>query len=399
MRAATLSTTVALALCAHAAEPPVKIICLGDSITRGVRGGVAAEQTFEALLQGWLSEHVAPVEVVNAGIGGERTDMVLKRLERDGIAPEPALVTVMYGTNDSAIDAGETGPRLPLDRYEANLHTITGQLRDAGIKTVLMTPIPLPTGFSYMTRPPYQGRNPNFKIIAYVHAVRRVARAEDVPLVDNFAAWAEEALMGADLNALTTDGCHPNPAGHALLARTIYPTLATFLGGDPALPAEARPAVPEDDAPPTEADGSGILALHKTYAETSHNTHGYAPGLTDGIKDSDAKNPVYATAADDAYPKHTTIDLGAAVDVGRVLVHNSRDGSTKTVSVSVSADGVEFSEVGRHEFGKQDGAVFECEFAPRPARYVRISFLDSWLNLTHGSPHFMFLREVEVFGE
>ena len=205
--------------------------------------------------------------------------------------------------------------------------------------------------------------------------------------------------MGGDLNALTTDGCHPNPAGHALLARTIYPTLALQLDGNPALPPEARPAVPEPDAPAAMEDGSGNLALHRTYAETSHNTHGYTPGLTDGIKDSDAKNPVYATAADDTYPKLTTIDLGAVATVGRVLVHNSRDGSTKTVGVSISPDNVEFTEVGRHQFEKQDGAVFDCEFDPRPARYVRIAFLDSWLNLTHGSPHFMFLREVEVFAE
>ena len=398
MRVPRLTAIAALALSVHAAAP-VKIICLGDSITRGVRGGVTAEQTFEALLESWLTKNVTPVEVANAGIGGERTDMALKRLARDVITPKPTLITVMYGTNDSAIDAGKTEPRLPIERYEANLHTIVGQLRDAGIKPVLMTPIPLATNFAYMTRPPYQGRSPNFRIIEYVHAVRRVAGTEGVPLIDNFAAWAEEALMGADLNALTTDGCHPNPAGHTLLARTMYPTLAPLLGGSPVLPAEARPPATGDDAP-TAADGaSANLALRKTYAETSHNTYGYAGGLTDGIKDSDAKNPVYATAPDDAYPKLTTIDLGSVSTVSRVLVHNARDGSTKSVEVSVSADGSDFAEVGRHQFAKQDGAVFECCFDPRPARYVRVSFLDSWLNTTHGSPHFMFLREVEVFAD
>ena len=379
MLRSVLTVAAITALGPGAAAAPVKIICLGDSITRGVRGGVTAEQTFAALLQAWLSEHAAPVEVMNAGIGGERTDLALKRLDRDVIAPKPAVVTVMYGTNDSAIDAGKPGPRLPVDSYETNLHTIVRQLRDTGAEAVLMTPIPLATDFAYMTRPPYQGRSPNFKIVEYVHAVRRVARAEGVPLIDNFAAWAEEALMGTDLNALTTDGCHPNPAGHALLARTIYPTLSALLGGMPELPPEARPTGPQAEQAVVAAGASANLALHKSYAETSYNTHGYAKGLTDGVKDSDAKNPVYATAADDTYPKLTTIDLGAVVSVGRVLVHNSCDGSTKTVAVSVSTDGTEFAEVGRHQFVKQDGAVFECSFAPRPARYVRLSFVDSWL--------------------
>jgi lysophospholipase L1-like esterase len=341
-----------------------------------------------------LSSGGKAVETINAGIGGERTDQALLRLDRDVIGRKPNVVTIMYGTNDSAIDAGKSAPRLPLEMYEKNLQTLVERLRQAGIQPVLMTPIPLCTSFVYMERSPYRERGPNHSLIGYVRAVRRVAARLDVPLVDHFGCWAEEALMGTDLNGLTTDGCHPNPAGHELMARTIYPVLAPLLGFPAALP--GHPGPPAGHVAP---EASSNLALGRPYAETSHNAHGYSAGLTDGITDSDGRRGVYATDSEDEYPKLTTIDLGTVQTVGRVVVINAADGSTRTISVSVSADGDAFEEVGRHEFACRDGKAKEFCFESRKTRYVRIAFEDSWGNVTHGNPNFMFLREVEVYAE
>ena len=71
------------------------VVCLGDSITRGVRGGVTAEQTYEHHLQQWLTDGVTPVTVINKGIGGERTDQAMQRLANDIIALRPDIVTIM----------------------------------------------------------------------------------------------------------------------------------------------------------------------------------------------------------------------------------------------------------------------------------------------------------------
>src|SRR5439155_722694 len=84
-------------------SPPVKIVTLGDSITRGVRAGVKAEETFAALLQKDLRGRDIQADVVNVGIGGERTDQALQRLAKDVIALKPAVVVIMYGTNDSYV--------------------------------------------------------------------------------------------------------------------------------------------------------------------------------------------------------------------------------------------------------------------------------------------------------
>src|SRR5579872_7361801 len=55
-------------------EAVVKIITLGDSITKGVRPGVKPEETFAALVEAGLKKEGIAAQVINVGIGGERTD-------------------------------------------------------------------------------------------------------------------------------------------------------------------------------------------------------------------------------------------------------------------------------------------------------------------------------------
>src|SRR5437868_6231734 len=77
----------------------VRVVTLGDSITKGVRPGVKADETFTAYLGAALKEKGVKAEAINAGVGGEMTTQALKRLERDVLARKPRLVAIMYGTN------------------------------------------------------------------------------------------------------------------------------------------------------------------------------------------------------------------------------------------------------------------------------------------------------------
>jgi len=43
--------------------------------------------------------------------------------------------------------------------------------------------------------------------------------------VDHFAGWSKARKDGVTLRDWTTDGCHPNPAGHIVLANTMLPVL------------------------------------------------------------------------------------------------------------------------------------------------------------------------------
>lgn len=86
---------------------PPTVITLGDSITKGVRLGVSESHTFASILGKENGQRV-----VNVGIGGERTDQALKRLDEQVIALRPRFVLLMYGTNDSYIDQGKTASRI-----------------------------------------------------------------------------------------------------------------------------------------------------------------------------------------------------------------------------------------------------------------------------------------------
>ena len=62
----------------------VRIVALGDSITKGMRDGVRPDETFASLAERALKADGIDAEVVNLGIGGERTDQALKRLDTVG---------------------------------------------------------------------------------------------------------------------------------------------------------------------------------------------------------------------------------------------------------------------------------------------------------------------------
>jgi len=214
-----------LRISATAAEKQIRIVTLGDSITKGVRPGVTAAETFAALLQKRATEAGYEAEVLNAGIGGERTDQALERLDRDVLAKSPDIVTVMYGANDSYVDPGKTAPRLSPAQFRENLERIVDRLQAAGSRVVLMTEP------RWGAKPSLNGlgEHPNVRLDQFMILVREVARAKKVAIVDHFEDWTRREKAGLDLATVTTDLLHPNPAGHQLLAESVWPILEPML--------------------------------------------------------------------------------------------------------------------------------------------------------------------------
>src|SRR5438270_834071 len=102
----------ALASCTHnpdrnaplneaAYHPPIKVACVGDSITQG--SGLQ-ENTYPLQLQRMLGSNY---EVRNFGVGGatllEQGDKpyIQQKLYQDSLAFQPDVVVIMLGTNDS----------------------------------------------------------------------------------------------------------------------------------------------------------------------------------------------------------------------------------------------------------------------------------------------------------
>lgn len=203
----------------------VTIVTLGDSITKGVRGGVTKEQTFASLLESKLQADGVSARVINVGIGGERTDQALRRLDRV-IELKPDIVTVMYGTNDSYVDRGKKASRITREAYHKNLTRIVVELSRRGIEPVLMTE----PRWADEAGTNGLGEHPNVRLEPFVKSCRDVAKARRVPLVDHFSEWTAAREEGVKLLEWTTDGCHPNPAGHIRLVETMLPIIRRAIG-------------------------------------------------------------------------------------------------------------------------------------------------------------------------
>ena len=195
------------------AASPATIVCLGDSVTKGVRQGVKPEETFCFLLEKKLKASGFRANVINAGVGGHTTADGWQRFARDVLRHKPHCVVIMFGLNDSWIGKGKTTSRLTAREYAGNLRKMVAALKQRHITPLLLTPNPV--------IPPAYGPERNARLKHYVNAVRELGRVEKVKVVDVYAMFAELGIEGVSLNTLFTDAMHPNPRGHEAIAALL----------------------------------------------------------------------------------------------------------------------------------------------------------------------------------
>ncbi len=201
LAAAPLQTAALLA----AGKEPVRIVCIGDSIT-GVYYHSGGRRAYPEMLQLALQQLYpqAQLTVKNAGISGDTTTGGLKRLERDVLAHKPHLVTIMFGMNDLV--------GTPVDVFKKNLREMIARCQKSGAEVALCTQN------SIVETP----QRPSARLAEFTQAIRDVAKDEALVVADCFAAFeAVHAADAAEWNLLLSDTIHPNMAGHKLFAETL----------------------------------------------------------------------------------------------------------------------------------------------------------------------------------
>ncbi len=201
LTAAPLKTAALLA----AGKEPVRIVCIGDSIT-GVYYHSGGRRAYPEMLQ--LALHQlhpqAKLSVYNAGISGDTTTGGLKRLDRDVLSRKPHLVTIMFGMNDLV--------GTPVDVFKKNLCEMIARCRAGGAEVLLCTQ-------NSVAETP---QRPRARLAEFTQVIRAVAKDESLPVADCFAAFeAVHAADAAEWNLLLSDTIHPNMAGHKLFAETL----------------------------------------------------------------------------------------------------------------------------------------------------------------------------------
>jgi lysophospholipase L1-like esterase len=157
------------------------------------------------------------LEIIGAGISGNKVPDLQERLATDVIALKPSVVFVYIGINDvwhSTMAWGGT----PKDRFEDGLKRIIDRITAAGANAVLCTPTVIGER--------HDGTNPLDDMLdEYAGINRRVARAAGIPLLDLRKIFLKylrtDNLENVDDGILTNDGVHLNDAGNRLVASEV----------------------------------------------------------------------------------------------------------------------------------------------------------------------------------
>jgi beta-glucosidase len=191
--------------------PGARIVFLGDSITQGWEG--AGREVWE--------RYYGPRKALNLGIGGDRTQHVLWRLQNghaEGL--DPKVVVLMIGTNNS--NGEDNTPGQIAEGVAAIVRLIREKMPNA---RVLLSAI-FPRGENFSA---HRG-----KILQVNQVIRKLADGHTVQWLDFGHDFVEaDGLIAA---SVMPDYLHLSPQGYRIWAESMEPALAGLLGDTP-LPA------------------------------------------------------------------------------------------------------------------------------------------------------------------
>ena len=185
------------------------IVFLGDSITQAG----AQPQGYVSLFKLFCGVNGYEERVINAGIGGHKSNDMLARLDKDVLAHRPDWVSISCGVND--VWHGERG--VPFPDYKKNITEMVDRCLRSGAKVLLLTATPIHEDLNSPE---------NQKLRGYNEFLRHLAKEKSLLLCDLFQAFENvyEART-SDEKVLTTDGVHMNGRGNRLMAREILQAL------------------------------------------------------------------------------------------------------------------------------------------------------------------------------
>ncbi|HBP38631.1 MAG TPA: GDSL family lipase [Clostridiales bacterium] len=215
----------------------ITLAFLGDSVTQGCFELFKGYQTdfdgtvdYEAVYHAQLKKMLglvfpgAPVNIINAGIGGNSARQGYERLERDVLSYSPDLAVVCFGLNDVCGGADQ------IDQYVHSLSEIFKKLKAHAIETVFMTPNMLNTypsslvidcvaDFAVHTA---ELQN-NGVMDAYMDAARKLCADQGIPVCDCYAKWRKLYQAGVDTTKLLANHInHPTREMHLLFAAALF---------------------------------------------------------------------------------------------------------------------------------------------------------------------------------
>jgi lysophospholipase L1-like esterase len=219
-------------------KPGTRIVTLGDSITQA--GG------YQRLMRRVFDRFYADlnVEIVNAGISGHKSPDMAGRLQKDVIDKNPTIVTISCGVNDVWHGFYDPPRGVDLATYTDLMRQMVRELK---AKTAASIYLLTPTVIHETLSTPE-----NLKLEEYCVAVRRIAKDEQVHLIDlntlfNLSLRATQ-IGGASEFHPTSDGVHMKPSGDFLIAAAILSALEIPTHQILAVTEPLKPSISADDS-------------------------------------------------------------------------------------------------------------------------------------------------------
>lgn len=191
-------------------QPPLRVACVGDSITYGDKIDDRETRSYPAALERLAQGRL---EVGNFGVNGSTAISTFFRTWTDTLACRQALesapdaVVVMLGINDLL------GFRDRLDEYPAALRAVVARFQALPTQPRLflctLTPIAPPESAQDVNRLIRETMNP---------AIRAVAAETGATVIDVSAVFPNRM-------DLLPDGLHPTPAGAEIIAQAVWAAL------------------------------------------------------------------------------------------------------------------------------------------------------------------------------
>lgn len=166
-------------------------------------------------------------KVINAGVGGNSTNDLLKRIDKDVLAKNPDLVILMAGTNDML----NSNKMIDYKTYASNLEILIKKIKTSGTDLVLMNPIPVDSTYLFLRHNKRLFKEqPNEKIDKAGQIVEQLAKENKVFFFNlkrvfktlNLPRHNQDLLIKNEKNSGKKDGVHPTALGYRFIAQHVY---------------------------------------------------------------------------------------------------------------------------------------------------------------------------------
>ncbi len=197
-----------------------KVVFYGDSITD--------QRLYTVFTEAYILTRFPQLKVrfVNAGWGGDRVSggsggPIAVRLQRDAIANQPTVMTIMLGMNDGGYRAYDDAIfKQYASGYENIVKTMQGAIPNLRITAIIPSP------YDDVTRAPMFAGGYNDVLLRYGRYLRELAAKTGLNVAD-LNTGVVEALRKANTKdpalaeKIIPDRVHPAAAGHALMAEGL----------------------------------------------------------------------------------------------------------------------------------------------------------------------------------